>query len=563
MDTKLNERIEKKAAAFAEDFLTKLAEFTGQDLETTSNQPENVAVDAEEETQGLEVKENKMEELKACDTATASEEEVNLEANAAKDAKPEGVAPEQDLDLGKKETDPKTEEKPADKKPGEGKGQDFTADMKIIKECDPSCQSAMDKVENALKDLQAAAEECGNPECKKAAEKIVKAFDIKADKPQLDLGADMAEGKLPAEPLGDAKAPEEELMPKGGANPLEEAKACYANLVATLDKRASVGDSVWVIKDAAQGQEFASFNIKAAFGDHINQDAERAAYAQSEEFGKAVVASLAANKVHDVLSTTAAVLQVVAHYSPTWAGAQKFKDNPQSSHKKASGEGDVETDKNLIGGGAKEAKAGYAQHLGKKAEYNVPAATDNGEIASDSALLDGADKRTEKVNNNTEKSATPANSTKVETETDRKLVAAYEAQLKRQAAEIEALHKQAEAMKTEAAIKEKSAKVKECVALMCNKGFIKADESVRVASLKDGLSIEAANGRAMAASIDKQAKYLFGMNSTQLDAYMNSLKGVATPSMTTSASANSVLNIKASASSENETDRLLKVLGWD
>lgn len=551
--------VESKASAFADDLLQKLAEIAGQDLKkTASDNTENVAVSAEEDVKiTSEAEEKKMDEIQKQEEAAATPEQVNVQADATAEAavEAEGAhAPAEEKPADEKPADAKPEgekpaEKPAEKadekkdeKPGEKKDGQLNPEQK-----------------GALQALFDAASACGDEKCKAATEQAKAAF------PFLAKGADKAvEAPMgPAMPEIPAAAPEVAPM-AAPESPLaaEECYSPYANLVATLEKQASIGDSRWLIRDAKANQDFASFTIKAAFGDHIDQDEERSAYATSEEFGKAVVASMAANKVHDVMSTTAAVLQVVAHYSPKWAGVEKFKDIKPSTHAKASGEGDVTTDKNLISEG-KEAKAATNETLAKKAEYNVPGVTDNGEIPADSLLLDGADKRSEKVNNNLEESAHAKNATKVESETDRKIMASYEAQIKRQASENEALLKQIETLKTEAAIKEKSAKVKECVALMCNKGFIKADENVRVASLKEGLSLEAANGRAMAASIDKQAKYLFGMNSTQLDAYMNSLKGVSTPVMTTSASATQALNIKASATAENETDRLLKLFGWD
>lgn len=554
--------LNNKASAFADDLLKKLAEVTGQTLEkTASDNTENVAVNAEEEVQiTSEAEEKNMDQIQETAEAAATPETAAKEAVAeveqtatvetegaqapAEDKKPEeGKAEEKPAD---KSEDKKPEDKPeADKKPGEEKKDG---------QLKPEQKSAL---EEAVK----AVEACQDPACKAALDALKSAFPFLGKEaapaaPEMAAAAPVPPVAEPAAlPVAPAEAPAEELA-------AEPVNACYANLVATLDKKASIGDSVWMIKDSKSNQEFASFNIKAAFGEHIDQDEARSAYATSEEFGKAVVASLAANKVHDVLSTTAAVLQVVAHYSPTWSGVQKFKDNPKSAHAKASGEGDVTTDKNLINEG-KEAKAAANEAIAKKAEYNVPGVTENGEIPSDKLLLEGADNRSEKVSNNTEESAHAKNSTKVEEETDRKLIASYEDTIKKQASEKEALLKQIDTLKTEAAIKEKSAKVKECVALMCNKGFIKADEQVRVASLKEGLSIEAANGRAMAASIDKQAKYLFGMNSTQLDAYMNSLKGVSTPAMTTSASSSQALTIKASANAETETDRLLKLFGWD
>lgn len=552
-----------KASSFADDLLKKLAEVTGQNLEkTASDNTENVAVNAEEEVQiTSEAEEKNMDQIQETAEAAATPETAAKEAVAeveetatvetegaqapAKEEKPEeGKAEEKPAEKSEEKPEAKPEDGKKDEKPGEKKDGQLKPEQK-----------------SALEEAVKAVEACQDPACKAALDALKAAFPF--------LGKEAAEAPAIAAPVPEVPAAPAAEIPvapaEAPAEDLAAAPACgvYANLVATLDKKASVGDSVWMIKDSKSNQEFASFNIKAAFGEHIDTDEVRSAYATSEEFGKAVVASFAANKVHDVLSTTAAVLQVVAHYSPEWAGTGKFKDNPKSSHSKASGEGDVTTDKNLIPEDGKKAQAAANEAIAKKAEYNVPGVTENGEIPSDKLLLEGADSRSEKVSNNTEESAHAKNSTKVEEETDRKLIASYEDTIKKQASEKEALLKQIDTLKTEAAIKEKSAKVKECVALMCNKGFIKADEQVRVASLKEGLSIEAANGRAMAASIDKQAKYLFGMNSTQLDAYMNSLKGVSTPAMTTSASSSQALTIKASANAENETDRLLKLFGWD
>lgn len=557
--------LNNKASSFADDLLKKLAAVTGQNLEkTASDNTENVAVNAEEEVQiTSEAEEKNMDQIQETAEAAATPETAAKEAVAeveetatvetegaqapAKEEKPEeGKAEEKSTEKSDEKPEAKPEDGKKDEKPGEKKDGQLKPEQK-----------------SALEEAVKAVEACQDPACKAALDALKSAFPFLGKETVAEV--QQIETTAPVPPVAEAATAIAAAPAEAPEGDLAAAPACgvYANLVATLDKKASVGDSVWMIKDSKSNQEFASFNIKAAFGEHIDTDEVRSAYATSEEFGKAVVASFAANKVHDVLSTTAAVLQVVAHYSPEWAGTGKFKDNPKSSHSKASGEGDVTTDKNLIPEEGKKAQAAANEAIAKKAEYNVPGVTENGEIPSDKLLLDGADNRSEKVSNNTEESAHAKNSIKVEEETDRKLIASYEDTIKKQASEKEALLKQIDTLKTEAAIKEKSAKVKECVALMCNKGFIKADEQVRVASLKEGLSIEAANGRAMAASIDKQAKYLFGMNSTQLDAYMNSLKGVSTPAMTTSASSSQALTIKASANAENETDRLLKLFGWD
>ena len=325
----------------------------------------------------------------------------------------------------------------------------------------------------------------------------------------------------------------------------EETLNPFASLTATFQRKATIADSVWMIKQAKDNSDYLSFSVKAAFGNNIDNDAARSAYATSPEFGKAVIAALINEKVASATGAKAAVLGVVAHYTPSYPGVNDFKDNKESEHAKASGEGDTETDKNLPKvektAAAKETLAVKAAEEGKECEKDT--------------FLPGADNRPVKENTDTEKSATPHATEQILTEGDRKLIASYKEQLEKQASEIQSL-------KLEAAIKEKTAKVKECVTMMCRAGLIKANEQVRIAALKDGLSIEAANAKAMAASIDSQSKNLFGMNTPQLDSYMKSLAELAPRAKAVTASSNTPLTVKASET-ESEIERLSKILGWD
>ena len=569
----------------AEDFLEKLADMTGKDLSKTESQTENVAVNAEESNDGIQVKENNMEEeLQAAATAPIDGTPAgnnNLEANAASDKEPKGEdatkAEEPKGEEPKAPEAPKAD-KPEGEKPGEeGKGQDTKKE--------------------AAKEAVEAMKACGDPACQAAAAKLEEAFGLKAEAPVAGpMGADKA---LPVDPMAAPKdpmgapaaAPEPAL---GVENCGDACKAPFANLVATLQRKASIGDSVWMIKNASDNSEFASFNVKAAFGDGLTEEDPRAQYATSEQFGRDVVASMAANNVNDVNSMTIAVLSVAAKYNPGYPS--QLGTNKPSSHAKAQGKAEHETDKNIMKDqGAKDAKAAVEAPLtttaeekkdekcaecGKeKSDCNCKVKEAKAAMGEGSGLekkpgadgkvpfyngFEGGQVLPAKEHHDTEESGHAKASNKAETGNDKTFkMADYEAALQKKASENDALKKEIEALRIEAALKDKTAKVKECVSLMCNKGFIKADEEVRVASLKDGLSIEASNGRAMAAAIEKQAKYLYAMSTTQLDAYMSSLKGVSAPAITTSASASAPLTIKASASAQTEEDRLLKVLGWD
>lgn len=537
----------------ADEFINKLAEFAGIDLTNELPQQENVAVTAEEDNAG-EGQEKNMEEL---NTPAA---ELAGEAGCKAALEPEAATQTADLEAEAAKDKQNPEAKPEDKLNNEAPLPEGKKEEKPYEKC-KECKDALDAVKELVKKHE------GDEALVKELKDVTDILEGKGEKP-----AEKKEDKAPAQEAGDAKLDKElekllEEPAKGEDDKEPKAKdakdeklAPFANLVAVLTKKATVADSVWTIEDGNKNA-FVSFNIKAAFGNDIDKDEVRSAYATSQEFGKAVIASLIENHVEDAITTKAAVLQVAAHYNPSYAGAKEYSENTESSFKKPTDAGDTETDKALVNGVKAEASA--TATLTKKASEEA-SATEDGKLASDATLVSGADKRPEaKENKKVDVSATPHATEQVEAETDIKLVASYKEELSKKASENEELRKQVESLKLEAAIKDKSAKVKECVSLMSSKGLVKADESVRIASLKEGLSVEAANGRAMAASLEKQAKYLFGMNSTQLDAYINSLKGMSAPVIRTSAATSSPLTIKASDSSLTEEDRLLHIFGWD
>lgn len=510
----------------ADELINKVASIVA-DLEDSLPQTmESVAVTANEDL-GEITKESNMEETlkeQACGTAPKAEEAPELEAVAATEKAEEPKAEE--------EKEPKAEEKEEkaeDKKPeGEEK-------KKEIKESD------FKKAEEALKAVleREKAEAAGGEDEAEDIKKLKEAMDA------LGMKAPEAEAPVaPEAPVADVPAPEAPVVEES----VEEI-APFASLVASLDKKATVGDSVWMIKNAADNSDYLSFNIKAAFGENIDNDKARSAYATSEEFGKAVVAALINEKVKSATGARAAVLGVVAHYTPSYPGVNEYPDQEAANPGKSGTKVPAEDDKNIPA--VKEAKAEEAAAL----TVTAAEGTEAGACVEKDTYLPGADKRTVKENKKPEESATPHATEQIPSDTDRKLVASYEETIRKQADEIQAL-------KLEAAIKEKAAKVKEAVNLMARAGMIKANEQVRIAALKDGLSVEAANAKAMAASIDTQSKNLFGMNTPQLDAYIKSLAELSPRVQTVQASSMSPLNVKASAM-ETEEERLSKILGWD
>lgn len=524
--------------ASAEDFLKKVVASVTNLKATLPQNKETVAVTANEAGEVIK-KESTMDELKKEECGTAAAEEPTLEAKAAEDK------PAEENPFAADSAD-KKEDKKEDEGKEEGKGEDKKEDKpaeekkKEIKESDfKKAEGLLNKVlENEMAEATEGEDESEDikniKEAMKALGAEIKAKEeepVKAEEAPVDELAPLPE-ELPEAPVKEEVTEKEEINP-------------FASLTATLQRKATIADSVWMIKQAKDNSDYLSFSVKAAFGNNIDNDAARSAYATSPEFGKAVIAALINEKVASATGAKAAVLGVVAHYTPSYPGANEFQDNKESAHAKASDKGETETDKNL----PKVEKTAAA-----KETLSVKAAEEGKECGKDT-FLPGADNRPVKENKDTEESATPHATEQIPLEGDRKLIASYKEQLEKQASEIQSL-------KLEAAIKEKTAKVKECVTMMCRAGLIKANEQVRIAALKDGLSIEAANAKAMAASIDSQSKNLFGMNTPQLDSYMKSLAELAPRAKTVTASSNTPLTVKASET-ESEIERLSKILGWD
>ena len=525
-----------KPIASAEEFLQKVAASINNLKGTLPQEKETVAVTANED-EGVFKKESTMDELKKEECGTAAAEEPTLEAKAAEDK------PAEENPFAADSAD-KKEDKKEDEGKEEGKGEDNNKPAeekkKEINESDfKKAEGLLNKVlENEMAEATEGEDESEDIKNIKEAMKALGA-EIKAKEEEPGKEGEEPVGELaPLPETSEAPVAEEKVTEEETLNP-------FASLTATLQRKATIADSVWMIKQAKDNSDYLSFSVKAAFGNNIDNDAARSEYATSPEFGKAVIAALINEKVASATGAKAAVLGVVAHYTPSYPGVNDFKDNKESAHAKASGEGDTETDKNL----PKVEKTAAA-----KETLAVKAAEEGKECAKDT-FLPGADNRTVKENTATEESATPHATEQIPTEGDRKLIASYKEQLEKQASEIQSL-------KLEAAIKEKTAKVKECVTMMCRAGLIKANEQVRIAALKDGLSIEAANAKAMAASIDSQSKNLFGMNTPQLDSYMKSLAELAPRAKAVTASSNTPLTVKASET-ESEVERLSKILGWD
>ena len=513
-------------------FLNKIASIIETINESLPQKTESVAVTANEELGDLK-KENEMEDIikkeEGCaPTAPKAEDaSLDLEAVAAKDKAEDEEKPAKEEEKKEDKAEEPKEDKPADKPEAkkEIKEEDFKKAEDLLKKVLENEKAEADKGEDESEDI-------------KNLEEAMKALGIKVTKEEAPAGVPtMPEPTLP---VGDElPAAEEPALP--AAEEKGEELNPFASLVATLDKKATIADSVWLIKNASDNSDYLSFSVKAAFGDNIDNDKARSAYAVSEDFGKAVIAALINEKVASATGAKAAVLGVVAHYTPSYPGANEYKDQEAANPGKAGTKVEVEDDKDLP-----KVEAAAKPALAKTAAE---------ECCAKDTFLEGADKRAEKVNTKVEESATPKASEQIPTESDRKLIASYEEQLKKQAAEIQTL-------KLEAAVKEKAAKVKEAINLMVRAGMIKANEQVRVAALRDGLSVEAANAKAMAASIDNQSKNLFGMNTPQLDSYMKSLAELSPRATTVQASSMSPLTVKASAV-ETEEERLRKILGWE
>ena len=532
---------------------------------SNANQEENIAKKAEasvvtgENSMSEELK--KQEEVKEEACGSAKKEEKKVEKHAEMEPVQNEVVADAEAPIeaeaevaaeAKKEDEPKAEEeKPAEEKaeePKEDKPADTGVELKKdvkdepkkeIKDADfKKAEGLLNKVlKNELAEAGEGEEES---EDIKNIKEALSALGMKEEKPEgaLESAEDGQEFPFAADPIACGACGTEAAAPVA---------APVASYTARFQKKATLGESTWIIKNASTNEDFVSFDVKAAFGKDIDKDEIRAKYASSKEFGRAVMASLIENKVASALGVQAAVLQVVAHYTPCYPSAAMFKANTKSSFPKASGAGDTANDATLLPAKVAAQEAGLEK-----------TAAETASLPGDGKLLPGAEKRSEKVNTKVEESATPANSTKVESETDKKLIASYESKLK-------ALAEENNKLKIEAQLQEKTAIAKECITLMVKAGLLRANEQVRIAALKDGLSIEAANAKAIAASINEQTKCLLGMPTAQLNAYKQSIAHLQ-PAVAKTASVDlPVMNVKASVadSAKAEEERILSILEWD
>jgi hypothetical protein len=536
--------INKIAEINADVLIRKIAELVPADeTDLKSSALETEAVPHEDKKNSAIPKETKMEDIekKECGTAASLETEAAKPENKKEET--ENPINEESKPEDKKELDSSDKK---DVKPEIG-GKKVEIEESKIKEVEDLLKKVLknEKSEEALgEDEKADIQDL---------EKIQELLGFSKKDEQVGKTDKLEEGAGDF-PLADIPSPAESAEKKP-AEVAEKELFAPAAYVASLVKKANIGESLWVIKHANTDEEVCSFSIKAAFGAGIEKDTVRSEFATSADFGKAVVASFIENKVQSALGAQAAVFQVVAHYTPSWPAASKeFNQQTQSEHAKAKGEGDVTTDKNLPKEGT-EAKAAVEVPLVKTA--GAEGEGTDGKVRSD-AVIFPAQSKTEKTNTKEDKSITPHSSEQIPVETD-SVVKFAEMEQK-----LQKIAEENTRLKIEAQLTEKKAVVKECITAMVNKGLLRPNESVRIAALKEGLSLEAAVAKAMAASINEQSKNLLGMNTNQLQSYKKSIAEIKS-GVVAKAATDSPLYVKASSADINkaEEDRLLALFGWD
>lgn len=541
---------------------------TKEDLTEQSTEGQNTVTSAASATEAVinvtantkEKEINPMDKVKV----TASEEE-NLKNDAKQNIKAEAENNEENkieataapaADDNKKEEEPKDDkaaEKPAEEKPAEEKA-DNKADKKAEKE--EAAQKAID-----------AMKACGDPACQEAAANLEKVFGLEnnapaAGAPVPEIGAPAADNdveneldkileKAPAaeEPAMEKKsemgAPVAEIAPEGCGcnkkadvkleltpekeeekkdevvtvpNTLNEHEMC-AELKPSLEANASVADSMWVISRKADFATVMSFPVKAAFGADIANDKDRLAYATSAAFGDAVLKKLASGSIKTEADAQVAVLQTAAHYTPSHASVNEYKDNAESTHGKASEK--IETKVMPEIAESKEAKAAGELKPAKGGEQGNTLE----ENKTDNAVpmvANTADNRSEKVSTNLEESGHAKNTTKIE-DGVYKAMAALEEKIKAQAAEIAEKNQVIANLNARIAFNIKANEVKEVINLMASKGMIARDEATFNAALGRGLSLKAAHQEAMKAAVTAQQKELLQLNTAALQAFASSI----------------------------------------
>ena len=512
---------------------------------------------------------NKEKEINPMDKVkvTASEEE-NLKKNPAEEAnkdkeaenKTEVKAAAAPAD-GEDKKDEKPAKEPADN-PAEKKDEkpaEKPADGK-------KAEDFMKEAEEALKKAKEAAEKDGNTEVAKQADEAQKALgnnngpvvtepnipgevpgdipgETPADKPlEMNEDADLPDLPELQEPPTDKPAfekksemgaPVENIAPEAcGCNKKADVKLdttpkedtlnmneMCAELKPSMEANASVADSMWVISRKADFATVMSFPVKAAFGADIANDKDRLAYATSAAFGDAVLKKLASGTIKTEADAQVAVLQTAAHYTPSHASVNEYKDNKESTHAKASDK--IETKVMPEIAESKEAKAAGELKPAKGGEQGNTLE----ENKTDNAVpmvSNTADNRSEKVSTDLEESGHAKNTTKIE-DGVYKAMAALEDKIKAQAAEIAEKNQVIANLNARIAFNIKANEVKEVINLMASKGMIARDEAVFNEALGRGLSLKAAHQEAMKAAVTAQQKELLQLNTGALQAFASSI----------------------------------------
>lgn len=577
---------------------------TNEDLTEQSTEGQNTVTSAASATEAVinVTANNKEKEINPMDKVkvTASEEE-NLKKNPAEKAneaenKEEIKATAAPVDNG----DDKKAEKPADEKPADDK----KADEPVKTEEPAKADNKADEDPEKIKD-----------EIAKLTDKLAKTDPVAADKIEEALGNDMP-GDIPGgndlpgiEPLpapgkeGDNKnAPTFELnddedplpeLPKTPEMKAESAmdtdkiapEACGCNkkaeantenkdevvtapkldvnemcaeLKPSMEANASVADSMWVISRKADFATVMSFPVKAAFGANIANDKERLAYATSAEFGNAVLKKLASGTVKTESDAQVAVLQTAAHYTPSHASVNEYKDNKESTHGKASEK--IETKVMPEIAESKEAKAAGEIKPAKGGEQGNTLE----ENKTDNAVpmvANTADNRSEKVSTNLEESGHAKNNTKIE-DGVYKAMAALEDKIKAQAAEIAEKNQVIANLNARIAFNIKANEVKEVINLMASKGMIARDEAVFNDALGRGLSLKAAHQEAMKAAVTAQQKELLQLNTPALQAFASSISklNVTASQEISKAAVDKPFKVQASAETNDISAERMKYL---
>lgn len=576
---------------------------TKEDLTKQSTEGQNTVTSAASATEAVinVTANNKEKEINPMDKVkvTASEEE-NLKnpAEKAKEAenKEEIKTTAAPVDGEDKKDEKPAEEKPAEKPANEKKAEEPAKAEKKAEDLIKEAEDLLKKAEETAKkdgDMATAdkagkaAADLGNQTAAPAAQDAMApaAEDANVEN-ELDK---ILEGAPKAEPAMEKKsevgAPVEDIAPEAcGCNkkadinlevvpenkeegkdavvtapaPMLGVEEMCAELKPSMEANASVADSMWVISRKADFATVMSFPVKAAFGANIADDKDRLAYATSAEFGNAVLKKLASGTVKTESDAQVAVLQTAAHYTPSHASVNEYKDNKESTHGKASEKIETkvmpeiaESKEAKAAGDIKPAKGG---EQGNTLEENK---TDN----AVPMVANTADNRSEKVSTDLEESGHAKNNTKIE-DGVYKAMAALEDKIKAQAAEIAEKNQVIANLNARIAFNIKANEVKEVINLMASKGMIARDEAVFNDALGRGLSLKAAHQEAMKAAVTAQQKELLQLNTPALQAFASSISklNVTASQEISKAAVDKPFKVQASAETNDISAERMKYL---